>query len=337
MKILFSGHHNPHFLTITEYLEKAIRSLGHELVIFEDRRHLIPGRIRGKLPFLERFDLQIINQRLLKMAGEARPDLAIVTGGHRILPETVEKLKKLGTRAVLWTIDAPIDFQPIIAAAPVYDHLFCQGTEAIELFSKAGITNARWLPMACDPDFHHPVDIGASAREKYGNDIVFVGSFYSERARLFEKLAEFDFAIWGPGWENLSSSSPLRRCVRAAHTTLAEWVKIYSAGKIVLATHYHDPQSSFPVYQASPRIFEALACGAFVICDQQRDVFALFEEGKHLASFSDINDLKEKINFYLNHPEARKTIAEAGQREVVANHTYIHRIKELLATIGLNL
>lgn len=50
----------------------------------------------------------------------------------------------------------------------------------------------------------------------------------------------------------------------------------------------------------------------------------------------DVNGLREKINFYLRHPEARKTIAAMGQQEVVTNHTYIHRIKELLTTIGLN-
>ena len=114
----------------------------------------------------------------------------------------------------------------------------------------------------------------------------------------------------------------------------SEWLKIYSASKIVLATHYQDPQKRFPVYQASPRIFEALACGAFVICDNQRDVFSLFEDRKHLVCFYDEADLIEKIKYYLDHSEERNVISAQGRQEAIAKHTYVHRIRKLLSIIG---
>jgi len=46
MKVLISSYHNPNFVTISEYIEEAIRALGHRLYVFNDRNHLIPGRIR---------------------------------------------------------------------------------------------------------------------------------------------------------------------------------------------------------------------------------------------------------------------------------------------------
>ena len=287
MKVLFSGHHNPHFFTITEYQEKAIQLLGHELIVFEDRQNTIPGRIRKRLHFLNRVDQKIINEKLLSLFQATKPDMIIVQGGNRILPETVKKLKNHGIICILWTTDPPLYFQPIIEAAPLYDHIFCLGTEAIELLDSAGIKGAQWLPMACDPEYHHPVECSLEDKERYGNDIVFVGSYYPERASIFETISGFDLAIWGPGWESLRSDSPLRRCIKGAHTTPAEWLKIYSASKIILATHYHDPQNRFPVYQASPRVFEALACRAFVLCDDQRDVFSLFKDGEDLVRFFD--------------------------------------------------
>jgi spore maturation protein CgeB len=334
MKILFSSHHNPHFFTITEYLEKAIRLLGHELIIFEDRQHVLPGRIRKRLPLLDRLDRKMINKKLLLLAGDAKPDVAIVAGGHRISSETISILKSHGIVCILWTIDPPQNFQPIIDAAPFYDHIFCQGTEVIELLDNAGIKGAQWLPMACDPDYHHPVECSFSDREKYGSDLVFVGSYYPDRAAVFETISAFDLAVWGPGWDGLDRASPLRRCIRGAHTTPAEWLKIYGASKIILATHYHDPQKRFPVYQASPRVFEALACRAFVMCDDQRDVFSLFQDGEDLVGFFDSPDLINKANHYLSHPKERKEIAERGCRNVIKNHTYAHRIKELLSKIG---
>jgi hypothetical protein len=63
MKILFSGYHNPNFLTITEYMERAVKALGHDLMFFDDRQHVIPGRMRQRVKWLDRFDLQHINKK----------------------------------------------------------------------------------------------------------------------------------------------------------------------------------------------------------------------------------------------------------------------------------
>lgn len=331
MKILLSGYHNPRFETITEYMESAIKALRHDLIIFDDRQHIIPGRIRQYVRWLREFDLQHINKQLLTLALEAKPDLAIVTGGHRIAPQSVKTLKEYGICPILWTIDAPVDFQPLIDAATLYDHIFCQGTEAVELLNYAGIKGTHWLPVGCDPRRHRPIEISAAEKKRYGSDVVFVGSYYPNRAELLEKLIDFNLAIWGPGWEKLHPKSKLRGCLRGAHTRPSEWLKIYSASKIVLAVHYQDPKGRFPVYQASPRIFEALACGAFVLSDNQRDVFSLFNEGEHLVGFTDSARLFEKISYYLNQPVEREEIARRGRREALDSHTYIHRIEKLLS------
>ena len=333
MKILFSGHHNPHFLTITEHLEKAIASLGHDLFVFEDRQHLIPGRIRARSAFLHRLDLNIINRKLLALAKSVKPDIAIVTGGNRIAADTICHFKRLGIASVLWTTDPPLHYEPLVTVATAYDAIFCQGTEAIELLARAGIRGARWLPMACDPEVHHPVTCSAAEQKKYGSDIVFVGSHYPDRADLFEKLVDFDLAIWGPGWDSLDRNSPLRRCICGGHTTPAEWLKIYSASKIILATHYHDPQDRFPVYQASPRVFEAMACGGFLMCDAQKDMLSLFDDGKHLVVFKDAGELREKITHYLTNAEKREIIARTGREEVISKHTYRNRMEEVLRTV----
>ncbi len=333
MKILFSGYHNPNFLTITEYMEKAIESLGHELFVFDDRQHIIPGRIRTRIEWLNKFDLNHINNKFISLAVEKKPDIVIITGGHRITAPTVQALEDEGICSILWTIDAPRNFQPIINVAPLYNHIFCQGTEAIELLNQGGIQGVQWLPMACDPSEHRPVELSAEEKEHYGHDVVFVGSYYPNRAELFENLSDFDLGIWGPGWEKLKAKSKLRRCIKGSHTLPSEWLKIYSASKIVLVTHYQDLEERFPVYQASPKVFEAMACGAFTVSDNQRDVFSLFEDGKHLICFDNPGELIEKIKYYLDHSAERERIALQGREEVLKNHTYEHRIKKLLSVV----
>lgn len=332
MTFLFIGYHNPHFPTITEYIEKAIEKEGVFMYSEDDRRHLIPGRFRSAFPLLHRMDLCMINSRILRIARRLKPDVVLISGGLRILPDTIRKLKKFGAITVLWTTDPPLRFQPILESAKEYDHVFCQGTEAIELLSQLGI-KAKWLPMACDPDQHYPVTLSPSERRLYATDLAFVGSYYPNRAELLETLTDFNLAIWGPGWHQLSPSSPLNAFIRGAHTPPDVWRRIYSGSRIVLAMHYRDPANRIPVYQASPRIFEAMACGAAVLSDDQRDVFNLFEADRDIIRFRNAGDLVEKVNNYLNDPAARGRIAQNGRATVLDRHTYTHRIRKLLTTV----
>jgi spore maturation protein CgeB len=183
--------------------------------------------------------------------------------------------------------------------------------------------------MACDPALHFPEALTERERVEYGHDVVFVGSYYPVREALFEGLAGLDLAIWGPGWEKLRSGSPLRACVKGTHTTPSVWRKIYSASRIVLATHFQDPAARVPVHQASPRVFEAMACGAFVITDRQRDVLALFRDGEHLVIAEGKAGLREKVEYFLSRSAERERIAAAGRQEALARHTYAHRLETL--------
>jgi spore maturation protein CgeB len=335
MKVLFSSYHNPNFFTITEYIENAIRSLENAIFIFDDRQHLFPGRLRNSIKLLKYFDRKHINKKFVSLALAKNPDIALIGGGDRISLQSVQILNNNGIKTVLWTTDPPRNFEPILNAASTFQHIFCQGTEAIQLFEKANIKNAKWLPMACDPFFHHPVQLTSKEQDKYGNDIVFVGSYYPNRYSLFKKLSGYDFGLWGPGWDK-AESSDLRSHFRGEHTRPSEWLKIYSACKIVLTPHYQDPENKFPVYQASPRIFEAMACGAFVISDYQKDVFTLFKDGKHLVGFKDEDELIEKIEYYLKNPDERNAIAKCGRQEVLRNHKYVDRIERLLSVVDAN-
>jgi spore maturation protein CgeB len=334
MKVLVSGYHNPKFLTITEYIERAVSKSGHKLCLFDDRGHLFPKRLRRKSSFLNRISIKWINYLLMRMVSKHQPDLVLVTGGHRILEGTIRKLKGF-SKSVLWTTDAPIDFRNIETAAKAYDHVFCQGTEAVELLFRKGL-KAHWLPMACEPQIHRQMKISPEERSVFGNDVVFVGSYYPTRFTLFKKLSGFDFGIWGPGWNKAKGAINFQSHLKGDHSTPSEWVKIYNASKIILAPHFQECDNGLPVFQASPRIFEAMACGAFVISDYQRDVFALFDDGKHLVGFKTVDELIKKIEYYLLNSKKRREIAERGKKEVLDKHRYVDRVQKLLSIVSGN-
>ena len=120
----------------------------------------------------------------------------------------------------------------------------------------------------------------------------------------------------------------LRKKINNIKINYEEWVKIYSAAKCVLVIHYQDPV--VPCYQASPKLFEALACGCFVFSDAQRDVQSLFQDSRHLVMVQNPADLRKKLEYYLSHSEKRDIIAREGYREATEKHTYKDRIQNII-------
>ncbi|MFH1062928.1 MAG: glycosyltransferase [Candidatus Omnitrophota bacterium] len=338
LKIIFVAYHNPNFISITEYCEKTIRQLGHECIAFDDRSFILPGRLRKNLTLLHDWDLKQLNNRLLRCAAKENPDLCVVAGGHRISALTIKKLKQQGIVTILWTIDPPRffdqqnSFSILRNTAPAYDYVFCGGTEAIELLSDLRLKNISWLPFACDEEFHKPVEITKQEQKMYGNDIVFVGSCYENRAVMFEQIADFDLGIWGPGWEKLKYHSPLKQKIKYAGNIKPElWLKIYAAAKIVIVSHYQDGKTL--CYQVSPKVYEALACKCATLVDNQRDILLNFEDNKHLSIYNDIGQLRNNIKELLDNPDKTRVMAEAGYQQVIEKHTYQQRMKQMLKTV----
>lgn len=340
MKILYSGYHNPNFMAITEYVERAILLLGYNLETYDYRQHIIPYRISDNIPLLKRWDKNRLNNRLIKLIDRFRPDIFLGNWGGSYYSETITDIKKrFNVITINWLIDFPGEpgaLEAAIEAVPSYDYFFAQSTDALEVHAEHGNKGGMWLNAACDPEIHKPQELTEEEKEKYSCDVCFVGSMYPERVDLFETLMDFDLGIWGPGWENLDIGSPLRKHIKGSAVTPDIWTKIYNASKIVVnyMGNYGENIKEENVYQASPRVFETLACGSFQVVDAKKDVLALFQSGEHLVCFNKIHEVKDLVKYYLNHPQERSKIAQKGHREVLEKHTYVHRIKELLKAVG---
>jgi spore maturation protein CgeB len=339
MKILFSTCRNPDFETITEYIEYALRGLGHEVLWFDDRDYKIPGRLRARFPFLEKFDLGRMNKRLVRVAQKWKPDLILEAGGERILPGALQTLHGLGVKTALWTIDAlrPGDRRP--ALAEKFDYVFCGGTEMLMALQGRPLRRPPvWLPFACDPARHHPVQLSPHEQERYSCDIAFVGSLhpslYPHRIAMLEAVADLNLGIWGPGAEDLPASSPLKKCVRGGKTGPGQWMKIYSAAKINLCAHYVPPVQDIASNQISPRVYEVAACGGFILCDARRDLPLLFTPGVEAAVGATPREMREQALYYLAHDDERKAIAAAGRERAMAEHSYRHRLQKLLSVVN---
>lgn len=78
------------------------------------------------------------------------------------------------------------------------------------------------------------------------------------------------------------------------------------------------------------RCFEILGSGGFLLSNYQADFADCYVDGEDYVSFGSKEDMIGKIEYYLSHEKERKEIAENGLRRTMENHTYIHRLEEIL-------
>ena len=82
----------------------------------------------------------------------------------------------------------------------------------------------------------------------------------------------------------------------------------------------------------SDRVPETLGRGGFLIHPEISGLEREFQYGAHLGTyrFGDWQGLYRTIDYYLDHPDERGAIRRSGHEHVKANHTYVHRMREVI-------
>lgn len=161
-------------------------------------------------------------------------------------------------------------------------------------------------------------------------DLAFVGGIggiHQNGTMILEALAKrFDLNIWGYGAERLDAASILRRCHKGSAWGQAMY-QILSDAKIVFNRHANLADRD---YANNMRLYEATGAGALLVTDARQNLSDMFDLGKEVVAYTDVDDCLEKVAYYLAHDEEREAIAQAGQRRTLHEHTWHHRMQELL-------
>jgi 2-polyprenyl-3-methyl-5-hydroxy-6-metoxy-1,4-benzoquinol methylase len=203
-----------------------------------------------------------------------------------------------------WAIDTHLDFAWSLHKANDFDFVFAAQKDGATRLCDEGISTS-WLPLACDPEVHCKHD------DPKRHDVCFVGNLApGPRADLLRLIQEkYPDAFVGQRY-------------------FEEMAKTYSAARVVFNRSVRN--------DVNMRVFEAVACGSLLLTNDLRDngQEELLQDGKHLATYTGAEGLLDRLAFYLTHEEVRERIAAAGRAEVLAKHTYGHRMARLLEEVG---
>jgi GT2 family glycosyltransferase/tetratricopeptide (TPR) repeat protein len=203
-----------------------------------------------------------------------------------------------------WAIDTHLNLDRYLEKAPEFDLVYTAQRDGAGRLRQAGITSAGWLPLACDPEMHRKHDISKTL------DVCFVGHVFpgprEDLLRLIQQRYHNSFI--GPRF-------------------FEEMAKTYSSARVVFNRSLRN--------DINMRVFEALACGSLLVTNDLKEngQAELFRDGIHLATYSEAEDLLDKIQFYLERDSLRERIAAAGREEVLTRHTYILRMQQILSDL----
>jgi len=169
-------------------------------------------------------------------------------------------------------------------------------------------------------------------------DIAFAGSFipgiHDERARQLDRLShcisDKTIDVYTANTFPLSDGSHVRFFNPVYGNDL---VNTYANYSIVL-----DARGNFDLSKekalaetANMRIFEATRAGALLITENSPNLDEYFEIDKEIVTYNDFDELKDKVNYYLNDANAvaRQHIAQRGRERAIRDHSIESRAKWL--------
>lgn len=162
--------------------------------------------------------------------------------------------------------------------------------------------------------------------KRFASDVSFVGTYSEEREKALYPLADFDLAVWGnEEW----ARSMLAKYYRGPVNYLTESKYVYQLSKINLNVDMAQLKRSI-----NNRVFDVLVGGGFLITEDKEDIYRLFKPGEHVVVYKNPDELPSLVHEWLEKPEMRYQMGQAGRIHVLNNHTWTHRAYEILLFIG---
>ena len=84
--------------------------------------------------------------------------------------------------------------------------------------------------------------------------------------------------------------------------------------------------------QIKARAFEVPGAGGFLVTEAAEGIERYYTPGEEIVVFEGVEDLVEKVQYFLNHRDERDRIALEGHRRTEREHTYETRFRQLLTT-----
>lgn len=263
-----------------------------------------------------------------------KPDCVIFEIGFKPSYEGLFELRKHVKKVAGWWTMTTRWINIEEREARLYDAFFFFSEEFVHIAKDMGFVS-HYLPHAVNDYVFRNVDLTEKDIDLLSCDLVFVGAWQRPRQRVINAIAseKIDMRIYGPKWmKRCMFNTYILKAIKGRWLFGEKLVKQYKASKIVLNINSWFLEKWHGVNQ---RVFDVPACGAFLLTDYVREIEGFFKPGIEIETYSTIEELIDKMHFYLRHDNVREGIARRGFEKAQKLPTWRDRAREIVKVLGL--
>ena len=324
----------------SDFYSRNLSALGHEVqdIIFNceplqqmwvkeydagfRRKGIQIPRALEKLPYFRRYkqnnsSLQAI---ALSQIRHFRPDVLFLQDLNLFPREVLQQLRNEGViRLAVGQIACPLPKWEFLDGL---DLILTSFPHYVELFRARGIAS-EYFRIGFDPIVLEEIE--SPIRDHACTFIGGISPAHSSRLNLLEKLARnVDISFYGYGSDSVDLNSPIHSLHRGDAWAL-DMYRSLARSRITVNVHIDIAKNN----ANNMRLYEATGTGAMLLTDVKDNLHELFEIGKEIVVYQNVDDAIDKIRYYTSHPSEATAIAYAGQVRTLKEHTYANRMLEL--------
>lgn len=280
------------------------------------------------------YSVEEINRRFVQAAAAFRPDVTFLQLQETdvIKASSLAQLRTLLPKMPIlhWMGDCRTTVSPYLSSICKEAHLtLISSIGQMGLFIAAGAREVRYLQIGLDweedvmgkPPWTPPFRVP---------EVAFCGGYYGGRypgtvdrvnGIMALRRAGIDVGIIGNGWP---AGYPV-----VGTCGVKQQYHVWRRAKVALnINHFGDIQNYY-----SDRQIISMASGTPLVCQYVPGLETEFENGVHCFWYRDEAELVNRVRSLLADPALRKRIGDAGREEVIKNHTWEARIKDVIPDI----
>jgi spore maturation protein CgeB len=260
-------------------------------------------------------------------AEKAAPvDLVLVYATNaQVASETLRKMRRHGALVAVMCLDDKQSFEdhrptrewpagqlPLIGSAHIH---LTNSRECLRWYDSHNASALHW-PAGANTDFGYHQDVEQDI------DVSFVGQGYGARLDFITRLRQQGIRVscFGSGWENPFVSDE-------------EMFRIFARSKINLGFGYVGYSNNITCLKG--RDFDVPGSGNFYLTTYDAELAECFKVGEEIACYRNEVECAELVQYYLDNPGIRQSIALAGRRRVLNSHTWECRLQSLMELTGI--
>ncbi len=307
----------------TEDMADDLRIAGHTVTIIPTRDPRLNKSLERAL--LSRPIGAPLAVSIARKMRRIAPDLILAVGCLDEFPRTIfEHLAQSPRRPPMAAWIGDTFTQQMSDVADLFDLIAYTDTGMVALHETLGF---------CSPSAFVPLGATRGARPVQARaaripTLAFVAAPTPNRCDLLGRITE-PIAIFGPGWQRETELAHHKRDARRIDGQ--ELAGIYASHMGVLNIRH----AVYVINGLNHRHFAPYVQGTPVITDAQPDISHCFAPGSEMLIYQDADELNDLCVALRREPVRAAAVGLAGQRRVLACHTYAHRLDTLAALVGI--